>query len=228
MPPKKTSPLDKIRAKAAKNRAAQAVALRDSAWHQIAVRNAEVAPARKVEEILSAPVAEEKKPKKKVVAKEVVDKPNKITKPSSSSTGVKRKASVAKIIKKEKPKPREEEIDSDTSATPLPKSPSPESWTPAGGLTLSSSSVPPSRTLAIARIPGWRVEKFSLALGELLLNLDVEDDFRIKVKSEEEVGIQKLTDVFVKFDGVEEAEEAKRKIDGKVLSGRVMRVGFAV
>lgn len=107
-----------------------------------------------------------------------------------------------------------------------------ESWVPAGGHLPSSTTATgtatntASKSVGIARIPGWRVEKFTKQLGEFLLMEVVTDDdlFKVRVKTEDE-GLEELTDVYVQFETAERAEELRGKIDGKMLDGRMLKVG---
>lgn len=191
-------------------------------------------------EVVSKPVVElptkvgTKPSVNKVVSKSEVEpapkvgtKPSayKVVKPPSRKPSViQRKASIAKKIVTNKKYLDSDDEDSVTESQT-------ESWVPAGGHLASSTTATgtatntASKSVGIARIPGWRVEKFTKQLGEFLLMEVVTGDdlFKVRVKTEDE-GLEELTDVYVQFETAERAEELRGKIDGKMLDGRMLKV----
>ncbi|EMF10007.1 uncharacterized protein SEPMUDRAFT_110410 [Sphaerulina musiva SO2202] len=192
-------------------------------------------------EVVSKPVVElptkvsTKPSANKVVSKSEVEPASKVaTKPSAykvvkppsrKPSVIQRKASIAKKIVTSKKYLDSDDEDSVTESQT-------ESWVPAGGHLPSSTTATgtatntASKSVGIARIPGWRVEKFTKQLGEFLLMEVVTDDdlFKVRVKTEDE-GLEELTDVYVQFETAERAEELRGKIDGKMLDGRMLKVG---
>lgn len=249
MPPKKKSVLDKIRADQAKLRAALAVVkgsaysrleeqnakLRRTAVHSRPVGDSSPRPRNVVSKPEVATKVGTKPSANKVVSKSEVEpapkvatKPSayKVVKPPSRKPSViQRKASIAKKIVTNKKYLDSDDEDSVTESQT-------ESWVPAGGHLPSSTTATgtatdtASKSVGIARIPGWRVEKFTKQLGEFLLMEVVTDDdlFKVRVKTEDE-GLEELTDVYVQFETAERAEELRGKIDGKMLDGRMLKVG---
>lgn len=235
--PKKKSPLDQIRANQAKTRATQAW-VSGSAFTQLEEQNEKLLEEQK-EKLL-----EEQNEKLAVLPKKIpsvlVDEgtrmynrtiesdpagevtkppPKKKKKPSSS------KKKVAAIVEKlpvEKKKRKRAIFEDEENTT--------ECWVPCGGHQKHAASetiTVKSRSVGVARIPGWRIDKFTKMLGELLFMeiVDDDEDFKILVKTEDH-GLEKLTDVYVEFASLERAEELKGKIDGKMLGGRVLKVVF--
>ncbi|CAK1368327.1 hypothetical protein CB0940_11012 [Cercospora beticola] len=175
----KQTPLERIRANAAKTRAALVVN-KDSAWHRFDQQDANSGAKRP-----------------------------KVAKKRRNSDGAK----------------HTEQEASDSNRETSPDDPEfPPSWAPAGGHWFGEKGKTPS--LGIARIPGWRVEKFAKAVGELLLELEIEDDFTVRIKTAENEGVERSTDIFVEFESAERAEQVKKVIDGKRLDGRVLSVDF--
>ncbi|PPJ58100.1 hypothetical protein CBER1_05277 [Cercospora berteroae] len=189
-PKTKRTALERIRANAAKTRAALIVN-KDSAWHRFDQQHANSRPVKSV--------------KAATKRRRDSDAANRRT-PIASETG------------------NEEASHSDREVSPDPEFPA--SWIPAGGHWFREKGTAPTKSLGIARTPGWRVEKFARAVGELLLELEIEDDFEVRVKTAENEGVERSTDIFVEFESVERAGEVKKILDGKRLDGRVLTVDF--
>ncbi|KAF2212591.1 hypothetical protein CERZMDRAFT_90631 [Cercospora zeae-maydis SCOH1-5] len=211
----KKSTLDKIRASAARVRASRTVVNKDSAWHRFDQQN--------VREHVERATANKNPPratKRKAAAGEA-EKPNKASKTHPESDIAMCRASVANVASNEF---REA---SDPGREVSPEEPDfPASWTPAGGHFFGVKGTTPTKSLRIARIPGWRVEKFARAVGELLLEQEIEDHIRVRVKAAENEGIERSTDIFVEFEDAERAEEVKKMIHGKILDGRRLTLFF--
>ncbi|GIZ49776.1 hypothetical protein CKM354_001280300 [Cercospora kikuchii] len=187
---KTKTPLERIRANAAKTRAALIVN-KDSAWHQFDQQDVNSGAKRL-----------------------------KVAKKRNTSDGAKHTTPIANVNGIE-----QEAVGSDRETSP-DNSEFPASWAPAGGHWFRDNDTAPTKSLGIARIPGWRVEKFARAVGELLLELEIEDDFTVRIKTAENEGVERSTDIFVEFESAERAEEVKKIIDGKRLDGRVLSVDF--
>lgn len=179
---KTKTPLERIRANAAKTRAALIVN-KDSAWHRFDQQDANSGAKR-----------------------------TKVAKKRRTSDGANQATQSANVDSNREVSPDEPEF--------------PASWAPAGGHWFRDKDTAPTKSLGIARIPGWRVEKFARAVGELLLELEIEDDFTVRIKTAENEGVERSTDIFVEFESTERAEEVKIIIDGKRLDGRVLSVDF--
>ncbi|KAM3414943.1 hypothetical protein BST61_g10083 [Cercospora zeina] len=208
----KKSPLEKIRANAARVRASQTIVNKDSAWHRFDQQN--------VRDHIVRATANKNPPcatKRKAAAGEA-EKPSKAAKTHLGSDTA---ASVSNPASNE----LQEAPYSDREASP-DKPEFPASWAPAGGHFFGVKDTMSKRSLGIARIPGGRVEKFARAVGELLLEQDIEDQLRVRVKTAENEGIERSTNIFVEFEDAERAEAVKKIIHGKIINGRRLTLFF--
>lgn len=123
-------------------------------------------------------------------------------------------------------------IQTKLAIAPDPPEPTVEYWQPAGGhqqLTDHEKQRPCS-TLGIARVATWRVPTFLPAVRQI-----VEEIAEVEEMATRELvhGGQSSTDVFVRLGGLDElgaglvAEMVREALDGRVVGGRKLRVGFA-
>ncbi len=127
-------------------------------------------------------------------------------------------------INRRKPKTR---VKVKTEPAPEPaREPTPEiqHWRPAGGESQPSHDEP-TKMLGIARISTHRLAAFTTALQS---TLEKHLDELPELLTRELVhGGESVTDVYLKFEAVEEAEAVMGMIEGGVIGERVLSVTFA-
>jgi len=114
--------------------------------------------------------------------------------------------------------------------TPHPKpatEPIIESWRPAGGEVLDAFSTTQklSSKLGIAHVPTWRLTSFLPAV-KILVGEIVDGTIEWEMRALEDGG-ESMTDVFVRVRSEVVAEIVREKIQGCLIEGRMVRVGFA-
>jgi hypothetical protein len=78
--------------------------------------------------------------------------------------------------------------------------------------------------LGIARLATWRCDTFVEELGTMIDTCC--PDFEEVTTKEVDIGGESVTDVFIRFRSEMVAETAKDELDGKMLSGRKLQVGY--
>ncbi len=109
-----------------------------------------------------------------------------------------------------------------------PAAPVTEHWAPAGGVPSPGHDAAEgdyaSATLAVARIAGWRLDTFTESLKALIERHMEHEEITVVSR---DIGGEIVVDVYVRFRSEMVAQAAKGDMDGEMLDGRKLRLGYA-